>query len=36
MVLLKKIKDNNRTKIIRGNFNYNFLNHEYNNKNKKL
>ena len=27
---IKKIKDNNKTKIICGDFNYNLLNHEYN------
>ena len=29
---IKKIKDNNKTKIICGDFNYNLLNHEYNNQ----
>ena len=29
---IKKNKDNNKTKVICGDFNYNFLNHEYNNK----
>ena len=30
-LIFKKIKDNNKTKIICGDFNYNLLNHEYNN-----
>ena len=29
-LIFKKIKDNNKTKIICGDFNYNLLNHEYN------
>ena len=33
---IKKIKDNNKTKIICGDFNYNFLNHEYNNRIKNF
>ena len=33
---IKKIKYNNKTKIICGDFNYNFLNHEYNNRIKNF
>ena len=33
---IKKIKDNNKTKVICGDFNYNLLNHEYNNHIKNL